>query len=292
MSHTAVIYPIVTALVKAEEIIGPQRNWQAVNHAQKLFLKEFFGPCRRESGSITEIESIAAFTAAEINRFLHERGFKIELRPFQDDERGREFGVASVLDLLVSWLKPGEEKTLTGQDQQVYPAVRLGKMNTLFYRAAHHEHPIARLKTADETEVYITRLDRPAAEFELLELAHQLAGSLEPIYDYGGVVFPMVDMKQEVDVSWLLGLQTINTEGKPVLLTQAVQETHLAMNPIGARARSAFAGAVMVGMAYIPPKPDLLIDGPFLIWFQRPTLSQPLFVGYITEEDWKNPGEL
>ncbi|HEX7733224.1 MAG TPA: hypothetical protein VF458_00120 [Ktedonobacteraceae bacterium] len=292
MSNTTVIYPVVTALVKAEEIIGPQRSWQSVNRRQELFLKEFFAPCRRESGSIAEIESIAAFTAAEINRFLSERGFKIELQPFQNDERGQEFGVASVLDLLVSWFKPGEEKTLTGQDKQAYPAVRLGKVDTLFYRAARHEHPIARLKTTDETEVYITRLDRPSAEFELIELARRLAGSLQPVYDYDGVIFPMVDMKQEVDVSWLIGLQTINSEGKPVILTQAVQETRLAMNPTGARAQSAFAGAVMVGMAYMPPKPDLLIDGPFLIWFQRPALSQPLFIGYITEEDWKNPGEL
>lgn len=291
MSNTTVVYPIVTALVKAEEIIGPKRTWHAVNRTQKLFLQEFFEPCRRESGSIAEIESIAALTAAEINRFLSERGFAIELQPFQHDERGQEFGVASVLDLLVSWFKPGEEKTLTGQNKQVYPAVRLGK-ETLFYRAARHEHPIARLKTTDETEVYITRLEHPSTDFALVELARHLAHSLQPIHDYDGVVFPMVDLKQEVDVNWLIGLQTVNFEGKPAILSQAVQETHLAMNPRGARARSAFAGAVMVGMAYMPPKPDLLIDGPFLLWFQRPTLSQPLFVGYITEEDWKNPGEL
>jgi hypothetical protein len=64
------------------------------------------------------------------------------------------------------------------------------------------------------------------------------------------------------------------------------------MNPEGARAKSAVAVAVAVAAAYRPPRPDLLIDGPFLIWFQRPGLSEPLFAGYITEGDWKDPGKL
>ena len=35
MSKTTVVYPIITALVKAEEIVGPQRKWEAVNRQQK-----------------------------------------------------------------------------------------------------------------------------------------------------------------------------------------------------------------------------------------------------------------
>lgn len=90
MSSTTVIYPIVTALVKAEEIIGPERAWQAVNSTQALFLSEFFASCRQESLSIAEIESIASFTADDINRFLRERGFRIQLAPFRRGGNGRE----------------------------------------------------------------------------------------------------------------------------------------------------------------------------------------------------------
>jgi MoxR-like ATPase len=73
-----VIYPIVTALIKAEEIIGPKRAWRTVNPTQAFFLSEFFTPCRQESLSIDEIERIASFTAADINRFLLERRFRIQ----------------------------------------------------------------------------------------------------------------------------------------------------------------------------------------------------------------------
>lgn len=292
MSNTAVVYPLVTALLKAEEIIGTQRNWHAVNATQTRFLKEFFLPGREESLSIAEIESIASFTAAEINRFLQKRGFKITLPPFQSNGRVKEFGVASVLDLLVNWLKPGTATTLKGQDEQMYPAARLKTEVSSFFQATDHPYPVAQLKTTSPNLVYMTRLDRALANFELLTYARQLANSLKPIYDYDAVVFPMVDLTQEVDVSWLINLETTSANGEPVKITQAVQETHLTMNEKGARAQSAFAGTVAVALAYRVPKPDLLIDGPFLIWFQRPGLSEPLFTGYITETDWKSPASL
>lgn len=292
MSKTTVVYPIITALVKAEEIVGPQRKWEAVNRQQKQFLRAFFLPCRQESGSIAEIESIAAFTAEEINRFLRERGFGIQLQPFQSNERWKEFGIASVLDLLVSWLEPGQQRTLTGRDQREYPAVRLAKKGSSFYKSSRHEHPIVQLKTQSSDLVYLSKLERPLADFELFQYAQELAGSLKPIYDYDGVVFPMVDLKQEEDVSWLSKMWTTNLEGRETKIAQALQETHLAMNELGAHAQSAFAGSVMMSMAFRRPNPDLVIDEPFLIWFERPGLSKPLFVGRITEEDWKNPGSL
>jgi hypothetical protein len=290
MSSTTVIYPIVTALVKAEEIIGPERAWQAVNSTQALFLSEFFASCRQESLSIAEIESIASFTADDINRFLRERGFRIQLAPFRRGGNGRELGIASVLDLLVDWFRPGTGTIVRGQDGKFYPAAHLGGAGSSFHQAAHYRYPVAQLQTVSGDLVYLTRLESAPADFELLRIVQQLSGSLQPIYDYRGVVFPMVDLKQEVDISWLLNLKTTSAEGEPVEVTQALQETHLAMNQEGARAKSAVALEVQITST--SPEAALVIDGPFLVWFQRPGLTKPLFVGYITEEDWKNPGEI
>jgi len=292
MSNTTVIYPIVAALVKAEEIIGPQPDWQPINDTQRLFLREFFAPGRAESCSISEIESIASFTADDINRFLKARGFDIQLAPLRNDGRWKEFGVASVLDLLVKWFKPGNETTLKGLDRQVYPAIHQGIEVSSFYQSERHDYPIARLKTTSSDQVYITKLDNAPADFKLLHYTQELATSLKPISDYGGVTFPMVDLKQEVDISWLIDLATTSAQGEPVKITQALQETHLAMNEQGARAKSGVAVAVAVAAAYHVPTPELLIDGPFLIWFQRPGLSVPLFVGHLTEEHWKKPAAL
>ena len=292
MSNTMVIYPIVTALVRAEEIIGPERTWQADNSIQALFLSEFFAPCRKEGLSIAEIESIASFTAEDINRFLRERGFRIQLESFRSGGNGRELGIASVLDLLVEWFRPGTETTVRGQDGNVYPAAHLVGAVSSFYRVAHHHYPVALLQTTSNDRVYMTRLDSAPADFELVHYAQQLSGSLQPIYDYDGVVFPMVDLKQEVDISWLLDLETTSAAGDPVTIIQALQETHLAMNQEGARAKSAVALDMFLCAVELKPKPVLVIDGPFLVWFQRPGLTKPLFAGYITEEDWKNPGEI
>jgi hypothetical protein len=289
MSSTTVIYPIVTALVKAEEIIGPERAWQAVNSTQARFLSEFFASCRQESLTIAEIESIASFTADDINRFLRERGFRIQLAPFGRGGNGRELGIASVLDLLVDWFKPGTGTMVWGQDW-FYPAAHLEGAGSSFYRAAHHRYPVAQLQTVSGDLVYLTRLESAPADFELLRIVQQLSGSLQPIYDYRGVVFPMVDLKQEVDISWLLNLKTTSAKGEPVKITQALQETHLAMNQEGARAKSAVAQEVRITHTY--PEAALVIDGPFLVWFQRPGLTKPLFVGYITEEDWESFGEI
>lgn len=292
MSNTTAIYPIVTALVKAEEIIGPERVWQTVNPTQALFLSEFFAPCRQESLSIAEIECIASFSADEINRFLRERGFSIQLDPFQSAGNWREFGVASVQDLLVDWLRPGWETTLKGQDGNTYPAVSIGTAMNI-YQSTQHSYPIAELQTTSSDLVYITKLDSALAGFELLYYAQQLSGSLQPIYGYGGVIFPMVDLKQEVDISWLLDLETTSAKDEPVKITQALQEIHLTMNQEGARAKSAATIAMRIGaVSPWPDKGDLLIDGPFLVWFQRPEITKPLFVGYITEEDWKKADTL
>ncbi len=125
MSSTTVIYPTIAALVKAEEIIGPERPWQTVNQTQALFLNRFFAPYRGESLSITEIESIASFTNYEINQFLSDRGFKIQLPPFENGDDWKEFGVVSVLDLLFYWFKPGMCQ-VEGLDGKFYPAVELG----------------------------------------------------------------------------------------------------------------------------------------------------------------------
>ena len=91
MSTTTTIYPIISALVKAEDILGPQRSWQGINQTQKDFLKAFFTPCRQESEAIPEIESLASFSADELNRFLHEHGFTIQLKPFRNAGGWKEF---------------------------------------------------------------------------------------------------------------------------------------------------------------------------------------------------------
>lgn len=285
MSTTTVTYPIVAALVKAEDILGLDRLWEGVNSTQQRFLEEFFAACRGEIVRIPEIESIASWNVDEINAFLRERNFTIQLDPFDE----QTFGVASVLDLLVEWLQKGDITTVTTDDGRPFPGVLINKSGVRFFDAHGHPNPIARLETKSGDEVYMTMLDQPPEGFDLVATAERLSGA-RPSYDWGGLVFPMVDLDQKVDISWLLDMRTMGDDFQPAWITQALQQTILKMNEVGARAKSAVAIAVTRGMSM--PKPDHIINKPFLVWFERDGLNKPLFVGHITEEDWKNPGSL
>ena len=288
-SKTAATYPIVAALVAAEQMegMGANRQWQANNDVQRQFLEQFFKPCRNEVGNIPEIESLASWNFEEVNAFLRQRGFIIQLQPF----RPPDFGVASVLDLLVEWLQKGEVRTVRGIDSRDYPAVRMSQEGAKFYEVPGHPHPIVALETKTGDVVYMMMLDsEPADEFDLIDQVEGLSRAMQPTYGYGGVIFPMVDLDQKVDISWIIGLTTTGVDGRPARISQALQQNILKINEVGARAKSAVA--IAVTLAVHMPEPDLVINGPFLVWFRRSHLAKPLFTGYITQEHWKNPGSL
>ncbi len=284
MSTTVVVYPIVAALKTAERILGPDRVWNLTNALQRRFLSDFCGTCWGEVEGIPEIESIASFSADEVNAFLKECGFTIQLEPWSPPD----FGVASVLDLLVEWIEAGEATVVTTDDGRQFPGVRIGDAGVRFFDAPDHPNPVAGLETKSGDHVYMTVLDQPPGGFDLIAQAQQLAGNKRPNEQFGGLVFPMVDLNQEVDITWLVDMSTCTEDGLPAIIFQALQQTKLKMNEIGARAESAVAIAMVRGR----PQPDYVINRPFLVWFERDSLSKPLFVGHITPDDWHNPGSL
>lgn len=289
MSTTAVTYPIVMALKVAEKFLGPDRTWIPKNEMQARFLKEIFEPCRNES--VPEIESLASWDAKEINNFLARRKFGIRVpEPFPP----LHFGTASVLDLLVEWINEGSVGTVKTDppEGRLFPGVRLWKGVSIL-RSKNHEKPIAHLETKTGDRVFITEFRHPKEGLDLVRQAEELTARTSIVRDYEGVLFPMVDLDQCVDISWMGGLSTTADTDAPAIIASALQQTKLRMNELGARVESAVATMVM-GCTPIArePKPPLLINEPFLIWFTRPGLSKPLFVGHIAEEDWRNPGKV
>jgi hypothetical protein len=61
------------------------------------------------------------------------------------------------------------------------------------------------------------------------------------------------------------------------------------MNEKGVRIQEAATVGIAFAAVFLPHRH--VIDRPFLMWVERPGLSLPLFVGYISEEDWKKPGK-
>lgn len=291
-SKTVVFHPIIAALVEAEKIVGPNRLWQAKNYDQECFLS-YFETCRDEIAEIDEIESIASWSYEEVMQFLTERGFgDMKLSPFDSDH----FGIASVLNILLKWRKPGGRIPIITPEGGSFDGVKIGDVGVSFFTSSSHDNVIARLVTKSKDVVFLTMLsglegnDDP---FSILDAIYSIRATMTPCFGYSGVHFPMVDLDQDVDVDWLSKMKTEMDNGEYAMIGQALQKTRFKMNNIGAKVESAFAASVYASCCVSPvePPPPLIINKPFLAWVERDGLQMPLFSGHIHEDCWKDPGD-
>ena len=288
-SSTCTIYPIVSALDKADEIIGKDRVWKAVNDRQKEYLP-IFNSTRDEARLLKDIKSICSRNAEEINKFLAKEGFLIKLEPFKGSN---DFGIASVLDILVEWQNNGLVKRLPSSPDKnikVFPGVLL-KEGVRFTTSPSHNNPIAVIETKSGDQVCMTIHDQLDG-FPLLERTEQLRKNMRGIFDFESVHFPQVDLNQVVDISWLKKLWTIDENTCKYEIEQALQQTKFRMNEKGARAQSGVALGGIKCTSVRPAVLPLVIDQPFLIWIERVELKYPLFTGWISKKDWKTPKDI
>lgn len=307
MSETMVVSPIIAALVKSEDILGENRQWEAVNDSQAHFLEKFFST-REELSKFSEKElrSWASWVAAELNKILEEEGFDIRLEEFEPGN----FGVVSILDVLVEWLKPGEVDSLVVEGKD-YPAVKMeptiptalasfaaleeleDEFRNVFdvYTSYKHPHPVVLLHTKSGDKVYMTIADGVVQDFELIARIDAIRRSLQPSkMDYDYLKFPMVDLNQEVDITWLEGIwTTVAGSVHRAFIVKALQQTKFKMNEFGAKVESTMTGLVA---GATDDERELRIDQPFFLWIEREGISIPVIYAYITEEDWKDPGSL
>lgn len=292
-SQTTAVFPIVRALQRATEFGKAESGWIARGEGasmQERYIPlmsvlekqlHLFGP--------EELKAIASDDVDVINFWLKKHGFKIELGPFQDPE---SFGVASIMKVLVKWVTAGTETELE-VDGKTYKAARL-EDNLSFSEV--NGTPVVHIGTQSGDVVHLMVADDAKLEgLDLLERCKGISDKKGESYKWGGLVFPMVDLDQEVDISFFLKMAFEGTGaqgGKGLLsIEQAKQQTKFQMNHIGAKAESAAAFEMGLECCFMP-KPDLIIDKPFYAWMTRDGLDVPYFAGYIGTSDWKDPGEL
>ncbi len=282
-STTVVSYPIIAALVEAETELGENRRWNAVNKAQQGFLDIIFSDTREEVGNIPEIESTSSRSHEVINNFLRRRGFSIQLDPFNQPG---DFGVASVLKLVLEWMIKGKATTIQSKGV-IYPAVRMDAKGVNFYNSPEHNHPIVVIKTKSGDEVGLTMVDESLSQEDLAFKAATVFKTLHPSdEEFAGLIFPMIDLDQQPDVSWLLGMNTMGKDGRPGIISQALQQTKFSMDELGAQVQSAVAIAVSRG---IGGPVHHVIDKPFICVVSRGDLTQFIFTGYLAQDYWKKP---
>lgn len=290
MSYTAVILPILSVISIAEkEFLGVGGKWSPCNANQAILLDQYY-PKKNQLSLISpnEMKSIASQDLSVVNRFLKENGFAIQL----DERKDADFAVASILKIMLEWKKEAKKCSFT-RDGKEYTAVSMNegfrvRSNVLGVKQVEIE-----AKNGDI--IYMSIAQQPLQGFELLErLEHYLTGNPNNpsrcflstwTEEYDSLIFPVVDIKQEVDIKWLERM----SYGR-AFITQALQETHFKMNDKGATAKSAVAIAGIRCCA--PSKKSYSIDQPFYLWIMRPGMSIPLFAAYIEPSDWKEPADL
>ena len=290
MSKTTVVYPIVACLDEACKFLKTKDSWNSVNDMQTALLDRCYSQDVEDLEKIKDIlESMSSTDNEALMKFFKDRGFEFDIKPF----RRNEFGIGSVLSVLVEWLKEYEKYTVHIEDKS-YSGVQ-AKENFEVYSSYRHEYPIVMLETKTDEKIYITIADK---EYESLDLLARIkdidnsrivkADSLAENYD--SVIFPMVDLEHDVDISWVVGINVDDADGMNWHIAKALQKTRFKMNHIGAKAESAVYMDCCLACSS-ETKPIIVIDKPFFVWMTRPELHDPLFVGYISEEDWKDPGD-
>jgi hypothetical protein len=270
--------------------------WGGIYDVQLSFVEKFVTNIQEIDGLKDVLKQMAHKEAKVINQWLRDHGFNIEL---QNRETPNSFCVASILDVLVKWLKVGEETVIIGRSksddgqEKRYPAVKLKGENSGVTILTGDGQPMAVIRTKNNSErVCMRMLDNecPTGPLVIADILKNMPNDLSRDSSYDSVTFPMIDYDQKVDISWLVGLQT-GDRPDDYYVSEAVQQTKFRMNEIGARAQS--GAAMMVYSRSIEmPKRTLVMDKPFLLWIERGDIKLPLFAGVFAEDCWKRPESL
>jgi hypothetical protein len=286
-SVTSVPLPIWGCLIKAEDpdLLGPGLVWHPVNKEQERFLagsKHY----RTLAPMLPELQSRASRAVEDINSWFKQEGFDIQMRE-SEDPKGIYLG--SIVRFLMHWLVKGTQEELVVGSAR-YPAARL-KDGVRIFEAKGHRHPVAELLTKEGYDVYLTVLDGQPDQWTLVAEAEQIVGKVQGnrtrAFDFEGVKFPFVDLDDKPDISWLIDMGT-KVGVQPWIIEQALQQTRLQMNHIGARAESATGIGLMRGISV--PKKLLVIDEPFLVAIVKN--GNVVFSTFCAEDCWKDPGTI
>jgi len=283
MTHGYCPYTTVAAVKAADKMLGPDRAWRPVDKVQAGWLERFYRPIVTELPKIPEIASNATYVPEEHVAFLKKHGWDADIPTCPPGQ----FLTAAVFDLLVKWKTPGTSVKIRGADGKFYPGAKL-EDDVGFWQTDDGKE-LACIATETGDRVWLSMIDAPPPQLGLADAAQRLLGAHMHTTRHAYLHFPMVDLAEKSPLDWIKGLNTLGQDKREWEVKEAVQKITLKMNHIAARARA--ADEMRMGTTSVPP-PALIIDKPFLVVFERPGLPQPLFTAYVTQDSWKDPGEI
>ncbi len=294
-------YSILKSLLAAEpNWLGTDRLWAAAKPDQARFL-EAINRCYADCQELSEVRNVIATNQAEkIDGWLE--AHKIE-STFPAINPESEVWLGSTLDFTATWEKPGRstQRLIGGKE---YPFVAMREGFTYHAPPADWITPIspdsnapinfcAKIPCIDGVAVWLMMLaEAPQSPLDLIDLIHNLQKNRcedpEPCLK-PRLHFPMVDLRCEVDLSWLTGLKTEDESNHVWSVAGGIQKHSLKINEKGAprKAKEGFyiAGG---GNRQVPPT-EMIFDIPFVVWVEKKGMRDPLFSAYVTPDDWRSP---
>jgi hypothetical protein len=246
------------------------------NVQQQTFINSYASAYKELSQfTETELGAWASRSHEELNDILASKDFNIRLEPFNGG-----FGVVSILDITTKWQHAGSPTTVfCPDDAQIYDGVAMTKGFKTF-SSTNHTHPIAQLSTQSGDIIYLTKAIEQQGGFGLLNTINKIKENFTEISGYDGkLIFPKACVDHQPDVSWLKGMKFDD-----YTLEQAKQQTKFTLDETGAEVKS----AVAIGWAECScGGNDLVIDQPYIAWWERKDVSIPVVAALIAQDSWQ-----
>lgn len=309
-STVYVMPPLVGALKSAIEFTGKATSpWLHITPEQRKFLNGVYKPYTVHNYlnwfSEKEMRYLASFSTEELNKFLKDNGFSIQLDRFETPD---EFGTVSVMDILVEWIETAQSnQMIVVKEDKVttYPSIKITKNFETFesdgLTYAQIDLKQNRLDIADR--MFLVKGPFSAEQVKnLREVPLKERISKKEYVSYSSLTIPKIDLDCESDLSFLLGMKykarlDSSPKEEEMCLSQALQQTKFKLNERGARAKSAAAVAVLRSCTSIPAAENpLVFDEPFILWMLKEDLSSgemvDYFAAYLDIDCWKDPGNI
>lgn len=289
MTNTATFMPVVDALNTMRIFADvPDASFRPVNPFQEMFLNQVFQPhlAKRLQFSTEELKSIASKDNKTINEWLKSFGFDIELKPFVDPA---DFGVASILDVKVKWLKPGIEEVIAFGKcaEPQHKAFFMDVDDCVVTDYDGYDYPLVSIPCENKDTVFFTIADKERSGLDLLRWASGFREQYKnprPSKNFNCLLCPKIDYEEKFELSDFIGmlLATPNGFGK---IAEAKQQTKLKIDKFGAEAKSAVAMSLIFECCrFEPVKLPFILDQPFVMWMVRGNDPMPYFAAHITED--------
>ena len=267
------------------------------NDRQNQYMNLSFQPEDLIRFSTSELKSKASAVISEVNEWLKENGYSIQLTETSTTD---SFAVASILEINTEWQQEGIETTLRGQsvDYKAF-SLKLKNENTSIYGSIEdpnfntfciedYANPVIFFTAKNYDLIYLLEADQTKELKNPTEMYRFIGKSVSKhskVYNINKLVLPELDLNVKPDISWIHKMNFVSNNNQ-YFIDEAKQQIKFKMDKVGAEVKTATTMRCMSG-SLMPASKTWYFDKPFYIWLCRPGTHQPYFSGYIDLESFQ-----